>query len=126
MGITYHANYLVWFEIGRTDWLRHHGWTYREMERDGFRLPVVEVQCRYLAPAHYDDELDVYTRATLVTPARVRFDYEVGRVGGEGPAATGFTVHAVLNAAGKPCRVPARVRDALTAAGAHQPGARAS
>ena len=84
MGVTYHANYLVWFEVGRTDWLRHHGWTYREMERAGFRLPVIEASCRYLAPARYDDELEVHTRATLVTPARVRFDYEV-RLAGAGP-----------------------------------------
>ena len=113
MGITYHANYLVWFEVGRTDWLRHHGWTYRDMERDGFRLPVIEVSCRYLAPARYDDELEVYTRAALVTPVRVRFDYEV-RLAGDGPiAATGHTVHAVLGASGKPCRVPDRVRRAM-------------
>ena len=115
MGVTYYANYLVWFEIGRTDWLRHHGWTYREMEREGFRLPVIEVQCRYLTPAYYDDDLDVYTNATLVTPARVRFDYEVKRGVAGSPVATGCTVHVVLSAAGKPCRVPARVREALAA-----------
>ena len=110
MGVTYHANYLVWFEVGRTDWLRHHGWTYRDMERDGIRLPVIEAFCRYLAPARYDDELDVHTRATLVTPARVRFDYEI-RVSASGTtAATGYTVHAALGASGKPCRLPDQVR----------------
>ena len=110
MGVTYHANYLVWFEVGRTDWLRHHGWTYRDMEGDGIRLPVIEAFCRYLAPARYDDELDVHTRATLVTPARVRFDYEI-RVSPSGTtAATGYTVHVALGASGKPCRLPDRVR----------------
>lgn len=117
MGVTYHANYLVWFEVGRTDWLRHHGWTYREMEANGFQLPVIEVQCRYRAPARYDDELDVHTRATLVTPARVRFDYEVKLVEGNGLAVTGHTIHAVIGPTGKPCRVPDRVREALLAGG---------
>lgn len=117
MGITYHANYLVWFEVGRTDWLRHQGWTYREMEREGFRLPVIEVQCHYLTPARYDDELEVHTRATLLTPARIRFDYEVRLAEGAGMAATGHTIHAVLGATGKPCRVPARVREALASGG---------
>jgi acyl-CoA thioester hydrolase len=111
MGVTYYANYLVWFEVGRTDWLRHHGWTYRDMEQDGIRLPVIEVFCRYLTPARYDDELDVHTRATLLTPARVRFDYEV-RVGGSA-AATGYTVHAALGASGKPCRLPEGVRSVM-------------
>ena len=116
MGVTYHSNYLVWFEVGRTDWLRHQGWTYRDMELDGFRLPVIEVCCRYLAPARYDDELEVHTHATLVTPTRVRFDYEV-RIRPESTvAATGFSVHAVLGAGGKPCRVPERVRRAMSPA----------
>ena len=110
MGVTYHANYLVWFEVGRTDWLRHRGWTYRDMELAGFRLPVIEASCRYLAPSRYDDELEVHTSATLVTPVRVRFDYEVRPAGGGPKAATGYTVHAVLDAAGKPCRMPDRVK----------------
>ena len=135
MGVTYYANYLIWFEVGRTDWLRHHGWSYREMERDGIRLPVIEAFCRYLAPALYDDELEVHTRATLVTPARVRFDYEI-RVSASGTtAATGYTTHAALGTSGKPCRLPDRVRlvmqppqpGALTGArrGARQPGSTA-
>jgi acyl-CoA thioester hydrolase len=113
MGVTYHANYLVWFEVGRTDWLRHHGWTYRDMEQDGIKLPVIEAFCRYLVPARYDDELEVHTRATLLTPARVRFDYEIRVGGSDATAATGYTVHAALGASGKPCRLPARVRDVM-------------
>jgi acyl-CoA thioester hydrolase len=124
MGVTYYANYLVWFEVGRTDWLRHHGWTYREMERDGIRLPVIEAFCRYLAPARYDDELEVHTRATLVTPARVRFDYEI-RVGSSGTtAAIGYTTHAALGTSGKPCRLPDRIR--LVMPPARRPHGRAS
>jgi acyl-CoA thioester hydrolase len=117
MGVTYHANYLVWFEVGRTDWLRHQGWTYRDMEREGYLLPVIEVTCRYRAPARYDDDVEVHTRASLVTRTRVRFDYVVRIVADGSIAATGHTLHAVLSAGGKPCRVPERVRRAL----AHAP-----
>jgi acyl-CoA thioester hydrolase len=115
MGITYHANYLVWFEVGRTDWLRHRGWTYRDMEREGFLLPVIEVTCRYLAPARYDDEVEVHTEASLLTPVRVRFDYTL-RIAGGVSVATGHTVHAVLDAGGRPCRIPERVRAAMVQA----------
>ena len=58
MGIVYYANYLVWFEVGRTDLLRLTGWSYREMEADGFALPVVEAHCDYRQSAKYDDELE--------------------------------------------------------------------
>jgi acyl-CoA thioester hydrolase len=113
MGVTYHANYLVWFEVARTDWLRHHGWTYRDMEREGFRLPVIDVHCRYHSPARYDDDIDIYARASLVSPARIRFDYDM-RIAADGTlVATGHTEHAVLGAGGRPCRVPDRVRQVL-------------
>src|SRR6201987_2314265 len=79
MGVVYYANYLVWFEVGRTELLRGAGWTYREMEVEGFSLPVVEAQCAYRQPARYDDELDVRTRGTLLSPVRVEFTYEVVR-----------------------------------------------
>ena len=62
MGVVYYANYLVWFEVGRTDLLRHSGWSYREMEADGFALPVIEAHCAYRRPARYDDELEIRTR----------------------------------------------------------------
>jgi acyl-CoA thioester hydrolase len=109
MGVVYYANYLVWFEVGRTEWLRDTGWTYREMERDGISLPVIEVHCEYRQPARYDDDLEIMTRANLVTPVRVRFDYEVVRPADETIAAAGYTVHAALDMAGKPCRLPARI-----------------
>src|SRR5205823_7893786 len=74
MGVTYYANYLVWFEVGRTDLLRHNGWSYREMELDGYSLPVIEAQCSYKAPAQYDDDLEVRTTGAMVSPLRIRFD----------------------------------------------------
>ena len=113
MGVVYYANYLVWFEVGRTEWLRTTGWSYREMEQEGVTLPVIEAHCEYRQPARYDDEVDVTTRATMLTPVRIRFDYEVARVADGVLAATGYTVHAALDEAGKPRRLPARVREML-------------
>ena len=113
MGVTYHANYLVWFEVGRTDWLRESGWTYRDMEEAGVSLPVIEVFCQYRQPARYDDEIEIQTRATLLTPVRIRFDYEVVRVADGTVSASGHSIHAALNQAGRPCRLPDRVLDML-------------
>jgi acyl-CoA thioester hydrolase len=110
MGVVYYANYFVWFEVARTDWLRGTGWSYREMEAEGVSLPVIEAHCEYRRPAHYDDELQVETRATLLTPVRVRFDYELVRVVDNESLAAGHTVHAALDVAGRPSRLPARVR----------------
>jgi acyl-CoA thioester hydrolase len=112
MGVVYYANYLVWFEIGRTEWLRETGWSYREMEQEGLALPVIEAHCEYRQPARYDDELEIRTRASLLTPVRVRFDYDVLRHG-DSVAASGYTVHATLDARGRPCRLPARVAEML-------------
>ena len=111
MGVVYYANYLVWFEVGRTEWLRHTGWSYREMEEDGVALPVIEAHCAYRQPLRYDDEVEIATRAVLVTPVRIRFDYDVTRAADGIPSASGHTVHAAIDAAGKPCRLPPRVRE---------------
>ena len=111
MGVVYYANYFVWFEIGRTDWLRDTGQSYRQMEIDGVQLPVIEAHCDYRRPAKYDDDLEIRTRATRLTPVRIRFDYEIVR--GDEALVTGHTIHAALDARGRPCRLPARVRDML-------------
>ena len=113
MGVVYHANYFVWFEVGRTDLLRSAGWTYREMESDGFSLPVIEAHCEYKQPARYDDELEIRTTAMLASPARVAFDYEVVRsADAQTPVTlvTGRTVHATIDRDGRPCRLPERVK----------------
>jgi acyl-CoA thioester hydrolase len=113
MGVVYYANYLVWFEVGRADLLRSLGWTYREMELDGVSLPVIEAHCDYHRPARYDDEIEVQTEGRLVSPVRMEFQYMVVRKHDAVVAATGRTVHAALDASGKPCRLPARVREAF-------------
>lgn len=110
MGVVYYANYFVWLEVARTEWLRATGWSYREMELAGFSLPVIEAHCEYRRPSQYDDELDIWTRATLVTPVRVRFDYELIRCATGEPTASGYTVHAALDPTGRPCRLPDRIR----------------
>jgi acyl-CoA thioester hydrolase len=113
MGVVYYANYFVWFEVGRTDWLRQAGWTYRQLERDGVSLPVIEAHSEYRRAARYDDELEIRTRGALLTPVRVRFDYEIWRSGEDAPLATGHTVHAAMDPNGRPCRLPPPVRQLL-------------
>ena len=110
MGVVYYANYFVWFEVGRTDLLRESGWSYREMEVDGYSLPVIDAQCAYRAPAKYDDDIEVRTAGAMMSPVRVRFTYEVVRGSDRATLATGSTVHATLDRRGRPCRLPDRVR----------------
>ena len=109
MGIVYYANYFVWFEVARTDLLRELGWSYREMEHAGVSLPVIEARCDYRRPAKYDDEIEVRTEGRMISPIRMQFDYEVVRVDDGVVAASGRTVHAALDADGRPCRLPQRV-----------------
>jgi len=113
MGVAYYANYLVWFEVARTDWLRAAGLSYRELEAGGLSLPVIEAHCEYKAPAHYDDELVVKTTGKLLSPARVEFAYEITRPSDATINALGRTVHAAVDANGRPCRLPDYVRELL-------------
>ena len=113
MGIAHHAEYFAWFEVGRTDLLRQCGMTYRELEKDGLRLPVIEASARYHRPALYDDVLEVRTEVTAVSGARVSFTYEVRRDGTEGPLATGTTEHAAVDPGGRPRRLPEILRRSL-------------
>jgi len=110
MGIVYYSNYLVWFEVGRTDWLRESGWSYRDMEAEGYALPVIEARCTYQESARYDDEIEVRTSSTLESPVRIQFQYEVVRLADGTTLATGMTMHAALDRTGRPRRLPDRVR----------------
>ena len=111
MGVVYYANYLIWFEVGRTDWLRSTGWTYRSMEEDGVQLPVIEVHCEYRQGARYDDEVAIRTTGRKLSPVRVQFDYEVVRAVDHIVLAIGHTVHATIDRNGRPVRMPDRVKD---------------
>ena len=110
MGVVYYANYFVWFEVGRTDLLREAGWSYREMEIDGFALPVIDARCAYHQSARYDDDLEIRTAGAMLSPVRVQFNYEVVRLSDAAKLATGVTVHATLDRGGRPCRLPDRIR----------------
>jgi acyl-CoA thioester hydrolase len=113
MGVAYHGNYFAWFEVGRTDLLRGMGFTYRELEADGLRLPVIEASARFLRPVLYDDVLDIRTRVADVGGASVSFDYAVHREDAQEPLAEGHTLHAVVDHAGRPRRLPVPLRSLL-------------
>lgn len=113
MGVVYHANYFVWFEIGRTDLLRDLGWTYRAMEESGVMLPVIEAHGEYRRPARYDDEIEVRTTGRLVSAVRLEFTYDVVLAQDGTTAAVGLTRHAALGTDGRPCRLPDRIREAF-------------
>lgn len=110
MGIAYHGNYFAWFEVGRCDWLRMRGWSYRELEADGTQLPVIEAHSEYRRPARYDDELEIRTTGRLLSVARIRFEYDVVLVATGDLAARGYTVHAAVDSSGRPKRLPERAR----------------
>jgi acyl-CoA thioester hydrolase len=107
MGIVYHGSYLPWFEIGRTTLLKEIGVPYRQLEADGYRLPVLEVTAKYLRPAVYDDALTIVTTMREKPLLRIRLEYEVFR--GEELLATGCSLHAFVDLQGKPVRPPASV-----------------
>ena len=99
------ANYLSYFEVGRVEWLRDAGLSYKEMEKRGFGFVVVEALVRYLRAAYFDDELTIRTRISEQSKASIRFEYEVLRDGNL--LATGHTRHAYVDlASGKPIRMP--------------------
>lgn len=93
MGIAHHSNYLVWFEIGRTDLCREAGLAYTEIERRGFVLVVAEAGCRYRKPYRYDDLVIIRTRIEEGTSRSIRFGYELRSEDGEALHATGYTLH---------------------------------
>jgi acyl-CoA thioester hydrolase len=114
MGVAYHANYFVWFELGRTDLMRRRGCSYREMEdEEGIILPVINAGASYLSPARYDDELEVLTRLASVERVRVRFEYELLRPADGKSLANGFSEHAVVGRDGRPMRMPREIRERL-------------
>jgi acyl-CoA thioester hydrolase len=114
MGFVYYAHYFVWFEVARCEWLRAQGRNYRDMEAGGVQLPVIEAHCEYRQPARYDDELAIATRGVLLSPVRIEFHYAVERVGDRAVLAVGRTVHAAIDGAGRPCRLPDDIRGALS------------
>ncbi len=118
MGIVYYANYLVWFEIGRVELLRALGLAYSQMEKDHkLILPVVEANCRYRAPARYDDEILIETRPALLRGSVLKFAYRILRAEGENHKllAEGETIHVVCDENLKRMPLPEQYAVALRA-----------
>lgn len=105
MGVVYHANYLLYFELARTELLRTAGVAYRELEKKGLFLVVTEASCHYLAAARYDDLLTVACRVSSVGKVRIRFDYSVQGPAGE-RLTEGHTELAAVDREKRPVRIP--------------------
>jgi acyl-CoA thioester hydrolase len=107
MGVVYHSNHLIWFEIGRVELMRQLGFSYRDMERDdGCFIAVAEVKCRYRAPVRYDEEVVVRTRLKGVRESVVQFSYELVRADNGALLAEGETTHIVTDAQMKVAALP--------------------
>ncbi len=116
MGVVYYANYLDWFDACRTELFINLGIRYKELEEQGYFLPVIESKTKYLYPARYDDLVSVAVEVARMKGVRVFFNYRVLREGDYSLLVQGSTVHAMTDAAGKPRRIPKEVSDALTKA----------
>jgi acyl-CoA thioester hydrolase len=112
-GVVYYANYLRYFEHGRTELMRELGCTYRDLEGQGFILPVVESYSRYQASALYDDLLTIRTALVDLQKFSCRFHYAIHREADNLLLAKGFTVHAVVNRAGRLVKFPIEVHELL-------------
>ncbi|WP_224360704.1 acyl-CoA thioesterase [Hyalangium versicolor] len=107
MGVVYHANYFRYFEFSRMEFFRLRGGSYRDMEREGFMLPVVEATCQYRTPARYDDVLLIRPTVSELRRASILFTYEVVREDASSTVlCTGSTLHACVGRDGKPRRFP--------------------
>lgn len=117
MGVVYHSNYLVYFEVGRTSWLRSKGMAYSELEKQGVRLAVTEIGCKYLSSLRYDEEARVVTWISGMGKSRITFRYRLLRDDEGEPTliAEGFSTLACLDREGRPRRIPDDVRTAYEA-----------
>jgi acyl-CoA thioester hydrolase len=113
MGVAHHASYFVWFEAGRTEFIRGQGRSYAQVEEGGWLLVVVEAHCRYRRPARYDEVLTVRTRLEALRAATLRFGYELIRKADGEVLADGYSVHAAVDRTGRPRRIPEEIRRLL-------------
>ncbi|MGH9500315.1 MAG: acyl-CoA thioesterase [Terriglobales bacterium] len=119
MGVAYHSNHFIWFEVGRVELMRQLGFSYKDMERnDDCHMPVVDARCRYRVPVVYDEEIIVRTHLTNVRESMVHFSYELLRASDSVLLASGETKHIAVNSAKKISAFPRKYLTALrTAAG---------
>jgi acyl-CoA thioester hydrolase len=117
MGVVYHSNHFVWFEVGRVELLRQLGFSYRDMEAvDGRFIAVAEAKCRYRAPAHYDEEIVVRTQLLNVRDSVIHFGYELRQGADNSLIAEGETTHIVTDANMKVAVLPEKYLTAFRAA----------
>jgi acyl-CoA thioester hydrolase len=120
MGVVYYANYFRYFEFARSEYFRAKGGSYRELEREGRHLPVIEASCAYKAAARYDDVIVIRADVTELKRASLTFTYEIRREGDDRILCTGTTVHACVDRGGKPVRIPDLVARAIEGPSAGQ------
>ena len=124
MGVVYHSNFIVWFEVGRVELLRQIGFRYRDLEREhDCHIAVADVRCRYKSPAYYDDELIIRTRLKNMRDSLLHFGYEVVRAEDGTLLAEGETTHIVVNAKFEKTQLPAHLAQAFRAAISHEESA---
>ena len=117
MGVVYHSNHLIWFEVGRVELMRQMGFSYREMEsEDGLFIAVAEARCRYRAPVYYDEEVIVRTRLKAVRESVIVFRYELARAQGGALLAEGETTHVVTDSNMKLSTLPVKYLSVFRAA----------
>ncbi len=107
-GVVYHANYLRYFEVGRTSLMRDAAYPYREIEESGFVYPIIQTGLDYFSPLRYDDAMVIHTRPGILERVKLRFDYVVTHDPGGEIVCTGFTRHCATNPAGIPVGVDGR------------------
>ena len=114
MGVVYHSNYLIWFEVGRVELMRALGFEYKKMEsEDDCHIVVADVHCRYERPARYDEVLRIRTRVAEWRNRIVKFSYEIFREADDELLATGDTTHVICGSNGRPKSLPPKYRDVL-------------
>jgi len=116
MGVVYYANYLRWFERGRSEFLRQIGLPYSAIEQQGYHFPVVEVTCRYTSSARYDDVVQIETELTELGRASLSFTYRISREFDKCLLATGLSKHACLDQRAQVTRIPKILHDAVKSA----------
>lgn len=113
MGVAYYANYLRWFEMGRTELLRQIGIPYTSIEEKGLRFPVTEVSCRYFRPARYDEGIIIETTLTSLGRVTLTFSYRILRQEDQQLIAAGWTKHACVDQEGEVTRIPVELEATL-------------
>ncbi len=116
MGLLYHVNYLEYFELARSEWIRRFWKPYRRIEDEGLMLVVVEAHLRFHRPAYYDELLEIEARLEDWGRSRLTFAYRIFRTGDDKPLCTGRTGHCFVTGKGELCRIPERLRELLGAA----------